>query len=347
MQQTTCDAAPAMEEQPPARDTDRPSVKLSRRGLLATAAGLAGTAGALAQPVWPTRPVRLIVPYLPGSSPDVNARLLGDALTPRLGQPVVIEDRPGAATNVGSSFVARQAAADGHILLFAGGPLSVNPFLYARMDFDPLTDLAPVSLVFSEHNVVVVPAESPIRTLEQLVEHLRTNPNTTYASSGYGGSAHLSAALFLVRTGTQAEHIPFRGAPEIVNALLGQTVTFAIPQFQPTLPQIRAGTLRALAVTSADRSPLLPDVPAVAEMLSGYEYSSWMGIMAPARVPPFVVNRLAEEVKAILADPGFRARVTADGTRINLLGPEAYREFLVKDAERGKEAVRLSGARIE
>jgi tripartite-type tricarboxylate transporter receptor subunit TctC len=319
---------------------------LSRRHAL-LAAALAAPRMARAQDAWPSRPVRLIVPFIPGSAPDINARQLAEAIGPRIGQTIVIENRPGAAGNIGFTYVARQAPPDGYTLLWATGSLSVNPALYARVDYDTLRDFTPISLAFSMSNTVIVRPDSPIRDIAGLVARLRADPRTPYASGGFGSAAHLTVALFLSRTGTQAEHIPFRGAPDIINAVRAGTVAFGFPQTQVAMPLIRAGQLRAVAVTSLERVPQLPDVPAVSETYPGFDYFSWMGLLGPAGLPSPIVARLEAAAAAALADEAFRTRVTADGTTIIGRGSGAFRDFLRTDLERGREVVRISGARIE
>ncbi len=324
-------------------------MRLTRRqaALVGLAAATAAAKPALAQEAYPSRPVRLIVPFLPGSAPDINARQLADAIGSRIGQPLVIENRPGAAGNIGFTFVARQAPPDGYTLLWASGSLSVNPALYGRVDYDTLNDFAPIILAFGMSNVVVVREDSPIRSIADLTARLRADPKTPFASGGFGSAAHLTVALFLSRTGTEAEHIPYRGAPDIVNSVRAGTVVFGMPQLQVALPLIRAGQLRALAVTSATRATQLPAVPALSETLPGFEYVSWMALMGPARMPPAIVAQLDAAAQSALADPGFRTRVTIDGTAIIGLGPAAFRAFLPGDMERGREVVRISGARLE
>jgi tripartite-type tricarboxylate transporter receptor subunit TctC len=302
---------------------------------------------ALAQDTWPSRPIRMIVPFIPGSAPDINARQLGEAIGRRIGQTLVIENRPGAAGNIGFTYVAKQAPPDGYTLLWGTGSLSVNPALYARVEFDALVDFTPIALPFSMSNVVVVRADGPIADIPGLIARLRADPRTPYASGGYGSAAHLTVALFLSRSGTEAEHIPFRGAPDIINSVRAGTVAFGMPQTQVALPLIRAGQLRALAVTTKERIPQLPEVPALAETIPGFDYFSWMGVLGPARLPEPIVGRLEAAVQDALRDPDFVSRVTADGTTLIGLGSAAFRDFLRTDLERGREVVRISGARVE
>lgn len=321
---------------------------MKRRHVVAAAlAALAAPRLARAQEAWPNRPVRLIVPFIPGSAPDINARQLAEAVGRGIGQTMVVENRPGAAGNIGFSYVARQAPPDGYTLLWGTGSLSVNPALYARVDYDAVQDYAPITLAFSMSNVVIVRADSPLRSAADLVAALKADPRIPYASGGYGSAAHLTVALFLARTSTEAEHIPFRGAPEIVNAVRAGTVAFGMPQLQVALPLIRAGQLRAIAVTSKDRVAQLPDVPALSATIADFDYFSWMGLLGPARLPASVVSRVNQAAQDALADPAFRTRVSADGTTIIGLGPDAFRNFLITDLDRGREVVRISGARIE
>jgi tripartite-type tricarboxylate transporter receptor subunit TctC len=321
---------------------------ISRRHVVAAAlAALSVPHLARTQEAWPNRPVRLIVPFIPGSAPDINARQLAEAVGRGIGQTMVVENRPGAAGNIGFSYVARQAPPDGYTLLWGTGSLSVNPALYARVDYDAVQDYAPITLAFSMSNVVIVRADSPLRSAADLIAALKADRRTPFASGGYGSAAHLTVALFLAKTGTEAEHIPFRGAPEIVNAVRAGTVAFGMPQLQVALPLIRAGQLRAIAVTSKDRAAQLPDVSALSEAIPGFDYFSWMGLLGPARLPASIVGRVNQAAQEALADPAFRTRVTADGTTIIGLGPDAFRDFLITDLDRGREVVRISGARIE
>jgi tripartite-type tricarboxylate transporter receptor subunit TctC len=322
-------------------------MNIRRRTLAAALGAFAAPRLGAAQEAWPTRPVRLVVPFVPGSAPDINARQLAEAVGRGIGQPLVVENRAGAAGNIGFTFVAKQAPPDGYTLLWGTGSLSVNPALYARVDYDVLADFTPITLAFSMSNLVVVRDDSPIRDVAGLVARLKEDPRTPYASGGFGSAAHLTVALFLSRTGTEAEHIPFRGAPDIVNSVRAGTVVFGMPQTQVALSMVRAGQLRALAVTTKERIPQLPDVPALSETIPGFDYYSWMGLLGPARLPEPIVERLNTAAQTALADPAFSQRVTADGTTIIGQGPAAFRDFLPHDLERGRQVVRISGARIE
>lgn len=317
-----------------------------RRALLA--ALLAAPTVARAQADYPARPVRLIVPFIPGSAPDINARQIAEQIGQRIGQTLVIENRAGAAGNLGFAYVAKQAAPDGYTLLWGTGGLVINPPLYGgRVNFDTLADFTPIALAFGMSCTVIVKADSPIRTLADLVAQLRRDPKTPYASGGFGTAAHLTAALFLAGTQTEAEHIPFRGAPDIINAVRSGTVAFGFPQTQVALPLIQAGQLRAIGVTTTASLAALPGVPTVAETVPGYEFLSWMGLLGPAGLPAPILGKIEKAAMETLADPAFRARISADGTSLIGLGAADFRTFLANDMARGREMVRVSGARIE
>jgi tripartite-type tricarboxylate transporter receptor subunit TctC len=215
------------------------------------------------------------------------------------------------------------------------------------VNFDTLTDFTPIALAFGMSCTVVVKADSPIRTLADLVAQLRRDPKTPYASGGFGTAAHLTAALFLAGTRTEAEHIPFRGAPDIINAVRSGTVAFGFPQTQVALPLIQAGQLRAIGVTTTAPLAALPGVPTVAETVPGYEFLSWMGLLGPAGLPAPILGKIEKAAMETLADPAFRARISADGTSLIGLGAADFRTFLANDMARGREMVRVSGARIE
>ncbi len=296
---------------------------------------------------YPSRVIRLIVPFIPGSAPDINARQMADGIGQRLGQTVVIENRPGAAGNLGFTYVAKQVVPDGYTLLWGTGGLVINPALYGRVNYDTLADFTPIALALGMSCTVVVRNDSPVRSLADLVAMLKRDPRTPYASGGFGTAAHLTVALFLAGTGTEAEHIPYRGAPDIINAVRAGTVAFGMPQTQVALPLVQAGQLRAIGVTTPQALPQLPGVPPVAEVVPGYDFLSWMGLLGPAGLPPAIVARVERAAMDTLADPAFRARVSADGTSLLGLGADAFRAFLPGDLVRGREMVRISGAKLE
>lgn len=298
-----------------------------------------------AQGAWPTRPVRLLVPFIPGSAPDVIARQLSERLAPALGQPVVIENRPGAGGNIGFEAAAR-AAPDGYTLLLGTNSLVINPALTSRrLGFDAFRDFSPINVAFGLPHLLVVPADGP-RDVRALIESLKVR-DADYASGGNGSGAHLAAELFKARAGVRATHVPFRGAPDIVNNVMAGTVAFGFPTLSTATELVRAGRLRALAVTSTTRNHALPDVPPLADTLPGFDLVSWFAVLAPAGVPEAVVARVDAAVRDALADEAFRARATADGSAALGIGPAAFGPFLRREAEVWGEAVRISGAKVD
>lgn len=295
---------------------------------------------------WPSRPVRLVVPFIPGSAPDVIARTLAERISPALGQPVVIENRPGAGGNIGFAWVARQPA-DGYTLLLGTSSLVINPALYRRVEYDPIRDFTPINLTYAMPHLLVVPNASPARDAAGLVAMLRADPQLTYASGGYGSGAHLAAELLLVRAGVKAVHVPYRGAPDIINAVLAGQVAFGLPTMSTAVPLVQAGQIRALAVTSPRPSPVFPDVPPLAAAVPGAVLVSWFGILGPAGTPAPVVAKVDEAIRAVLADPAFVARVTSDGTMVLGEDAAAFAAMLPGDAAAWAELVRISGAKVE
>jgi len=315
---------------------------MRRRALLAV---LALPLPALAQS-WPTRPVRLLVPFIPGSAPDVIARQLAERLSPSLGQPVVVENRAGAGGNIGFEAGARSAP-DGYTLVLGTNSLVINPALSRRpLGFDPFRDFAPVTVAFGMPHLLIVPPNGPV-SAAALVESLRARPDQNYASGGNGSGAHLAAEMFKARAGVQVVHVPFRGAPDIVNNVMAGNVQLGFPTLSTATELVRAGRLRALAVTSPARNHALPDVPPLADTLPGFDLVSWFAIVAPAGTPAEVIRRVDAAVQEALADPAFRARATADGSTAIGMGPDRFAEFLREEAQKWGEAVRISGAQVD
>ena len=319
---------------------------MHRRGLLALAVPAASARIARAQgALWPSRPVRLLVPFIPGSAPDVFARQLSERLTPAIGQPMVVENRAGAGGNIGFEAAARSAP-DGYTLLFGTNSLVINPALTSRrLGFDPFRDFAPVNVTFGLPHLLIVPANGP-KDASALIVSLREG-DANYASGGNGSGAHLAAELFKARAGVRATHIPFRGAPDIVNAVVAGQVAFGFPTLSTATELVRAGRVRALAVTSPAPNHALPDVPPLARTLPGFDLVSWFAVLAPSGTPGTVVTRVDTAIGDALADESFRARVTADGSNVIGIGPAAAPAFLRREAEVWGEAVRISGAKVD
>jgi tripartite-type tricarboxylate transporter receptor subunit TctC len=313
---------------------------------LALAAGLGlGALVATAQ-TFPNRTVRIIVPATAGSA-DVFARALAQRLAPALGQPVVVEQKPGAGTNIGNDFVAK-AAPDGHTLLINGLPLVTNQALYEQLPYNTMRDLAPVIEVAEVTNVITAHPSLPVSSLRELVQLARSQPDKlNYGTPGAGSSGHLSAELLTVKSGAKFTHVPYQGNAQATNDHLSGVLQVGFVNLPVGLQFVKAGRLKALAVTGARRSALLPDVPTVAEALSlpDYELTGWFGILAPAKTPADTVARLNGEIAKILKEQGFIDVVKAAGGDV-LGGTSAQFEARMRrDAERLSEVIKISGAK--
>jgi tripartite-type tricarboxylate transporter receptor subunit TctC len=333
------------------RENPTPAHRLTnRRQALATTAALALSApwaGARAQAVWPARPLKLIVPFIPGSAPDVLARGLGERLAAVLGQPVVIENKAGAGGNIGLDAIAKSAA-DGYTIGLGTSSMSINPSLYRKVPWDPVQDFTPVHLTYAMPHALIVQADSPMRTVADLVRALQAAPGRyNYASGGNGSGAHLCAELFKSMARVDAVHVPYRGAPEILTSVMGGSSLFGFPTLSTAVPLVKSGRVRAIGVTGPRRNPALPDVPPVGETVQGFEVVSWFGIVAPARIPAEVTRRLDQELRKLLADPAFRDKVQADGTEVVGVGHDDFGPYLRQDLQKWKRAVELSGARVD
>jgi tripartite-type tricarboxylate transporter receptor subunit TctC len=312
-------------------------------------AGLALFAVLPAAAQYPTKPVRLIVPFIPGSSPDVLARVVGDRLATRLGRPMVVENRSGAGGNVGAEYAAKQPA-DGYTIMLAISTHLVNPSLYSRVGYDPIKDFAPVALLIKMPALLVVPPDLPAKTLAELIALAKAKPGQlNYGSGGNGTQAHLAGAMFKSTAGIDIVHIPYRGAPEIVASLLAGHTQLAFPTFSTALPQVRAGKLRALAVTGPKRNPQLPEVPTLLEaMPNGFDVETWFGIWAPAGTPSDIVKKLNTEVNAVMSDPEFRAKISSDGSEVVVGGsPDEFTGYVKTETAKWTKIVKDSGAKVE
>jgi len=281
---------------------------------LIAAALMVVTPVANAQPDWPTKPVRIIVPFAPGGATDVVARQLGQKLSVLWGQPVVVENRAGAGGNIGADAAAKSAA-DGYTLLMTSGSIvTANPHLYKAMPFDPAKDLVAITNVASGPQVIVVHPGVPARTLAELIALAKAKPGSlNFGSAGMGTQTHLAAENFAAAAAIDLTHVPYKGeGPAIADLIAGQ-IQLATPNLGAALPQIQGGRLRALAVTTRGRNPQLPEVPAVAEILPGFENVGWFGLMAPAGTPTAVVEKIYVDTAKVLNDPEMKARLDAIG----------------------------------
>jgi tripartite-type tricarboxylate transporter receptor subunit TctC len=289
---------------------------MDRRTLL-RAAALAplAPAAARAQAPWPTRPITMVAPLAAGSSVDIVARLVADGWSPRLGQPVVVENRPAANGTLALGQVAR-AAPDGYTVAITGQTsIAFNPYLYKNLPYDPLADFAPITRLVAVSNALVVARNSPFRSVADILAAARANPGRlTYSSGGVGTTHHVSSAMMAQMTGIDATHVPYRGAPQGIIAVQTGEVSFAFFNISTLLALIRSGELRALAVSSAERSPYLPDVPTMREAgIAGYEMSTWIGVSTVARTPAPIVQKMYEVTVAMMQDPAMRERLTSIG----------------------------------
>lgn len=308
------------------------------------------TLTATAQPAaWPTKPVKLIVPYGAGSSPDVLARIIGDKLAPRLGQPVVVENRPGAGGNNGTGAVAK-GAADGYTFVVStNGPLVYNTVLYKKLPYDPFNELRPVVLAGGQANVCAVRADAGINTLKDLVAAMKKHPGTfNFSSTGVGSLSHLGVELLKVKTDTYAVHIPYASSPLAVLAILQGDVQFACVPAVAVLPHVKSGKLRTLAVSTAQRSQLTPDIPTMKEAgLPEIENMAWMAVMAPAGTPTEIVQRLNREINAVLAMPEVREKMHAQYMEPIGGTPEALQSFMLQEQRVMTPVIKRTGISID
>jgi tripartite-type tricarboxylate transporter receptor subunit TctC len=332
----------------------------SRRGLLAAGAALAfGSvlpSSALAQGAWPTKPVRLVVPFAAGGTTDILARAVAQELTKSLGQAFVVDNKPGAGGNIGADLVAK-AAPDGYtILMGTVGTQSINKSLYAKMPYDPQKDFQPITLVAGVPNVMVVNAEKAaarhINTVQDFIRYAKANPGKlNMASSGNGTSIHLAGELFKTMTGVYMTHFPFQGSNPALFSLLAGDMDVMFDNLPSAMNHIKSGKLKALAVTSASRSAALPDVPTVEEAggpsLKGFEASSWFGLLAPAGTPMDIVNRIQRETAKALATPAMKERLQAQGAIPSGNTPAQFAQLIDREIRKWAPVVKASGAKID
>jgi tripartite-type tricarboxylate transporter receptor subunit TctC len=321
------------------------------RGLAALCLGIAAAAPfapAQAQG-WPDKPIKFIVAAPAGSSIDVLARTLGDKLKDRLGQPVVVENRPAAGGTAATDFVAKSAP-DGYTMLMSfNGPLAFGPHLYTKLPYDPQKDLAPVIVTSSQPNVLAVNANLPAQSVKELVAYAKANPGKlNYASVGNGSSSHLTMELLKTTAGLDIVHVPFNGSPPAVTATVQGETQMMFAVMQPLQAQIQAGRLRALAVTTASRFPLLPDLPTIAESgFPGFEALAWNGVLVAAGTPRPIVTRLNAELNAILKDAAVKSTLNAQGFELIGGTPEDFAHLIRSESDKWAPVIKKTGARID
>ena len=325
-------------------------MKIPRRAFLqlaTSAAALASVPHVARGQGYPARPVRLVVGYAPGGPADVLARLLGQWLSERLGEQIIVENRPGAGTNIATEAVVH-APPDGYTLLFTSAANFINATLYEKLPFNFMRDIAPVASLSREPNVMVVHPAVPARTVAQFIAYAQDNPGKiTMASGGIGASSHVSGELFKMLTSIDMVHVPYRGAGPALTALLGGQVQVYFSPMTTAIEHVREGKLRALAVTTVARSPVLPDIPAVREYVPDYEASQLYGIGAPRQTSSEIVLKLNADLNAFIADPAIKARL-ADLGHTRLGGsPADFEKLIAAETEKWGRVVKFSGARAD
>jgi tripartite-type tricarboxylate transporter receptor subunit TctC len=325
-------------------------MQLARRRFLRMAAGAAALPAvpriARAQP-YPARPVRIIVGFAPGGPADTIARLIGHALSQRLGQQFIVENRTGAGTNIATEAVANSPP-DGYTLLLITSANFINATLYKNLSFNFIRDIMPVASLSGEPAVMLVHPAVPAKTIPQFIAYAKANPGKiNMASGGNGAPSHVFGELFKMMTGADMVHVPYRGASPAMTALLGGQVQVFFSPLSTAVEYVKAGKLRALAVTTANRSEAMADVPTMNEFIPGYEASNWYGIGAPRNTPAEVIDKLNKEINAVLADRGMRARIADLGETVLGGSPADFAKPIAEETEKWRKVVNFSGAKVD
>jgi len=325
-------------------------MKLPRRQFLQLAAGAAAMPAvsriARAQ-AYPTRPARIIAPTAPGGAPDIIARLIGPWLSQRLGQQFVVENRPGSGNNIGTEAVVR-AAPDGYTLLVVSSSNTINATLYDKLNFVFLRDIAAVAGIISLPFVMVVNPSVPAKTVPEFIAHAKANPGKiSFGSPGIGTPGHVSGELFKIMTGVEMIHVPYRGGAPVMTDLLGGQVQVLFGTTSLTVEQVRAGKLRALAVTGATRWEGLPDIPTLGEFVSGYEATSLFGLGAPKQTPAAIIERLNRDINAALDDPNLKTRLVDLGGTLLAGSPADFGKLITDDTEKWAKVIRAANIKAE
>jgi tripartite-type tricarboxylate transporter receptor subunit TctC len=323
-------------------------MKLPRREFLHLAAGVT-VLPAISRFAWaqayPARSVRIIVPFPPGGPYDIHARLMGQWLSERLGQPFVIENRPGGSSNIGTETVVR-APPDGYTLLLVGVGAAINATLYDKLNFNFIRDIAPVASISRVPNVMEVNPSFPAKTVPEVIAYAKANPGKiNMASGGNGTAAHVTGELFKMMTGINMLHVPYRGSGPALTDLIGGQVQVTFDPLASSIEHIRAGKLRALAVTTAARSEALPDIPTVSDFVPGFEASAWYGVGVPKNTPAEIVDKLNKEINASLADPKIKARLADLGGTVLAGSPADFGTLIAEETKKLGEVVKFSGAK--
>jgi tripartite-type tricarboxylate transporter receptor subunit TctC len=325
-------------------------VKLPRRQFLrlaASAAALPFAPRVARAQAYPTRPVRIVVGFPPGGGADITARLIGQWLSERLGQPLIIDNRPGAGSNIATEAVVR-APADGYTLLLVGAFNAVNATLYDKLNFNFIRDIAPVATMYDVPNVMAVHPSFPAKTILEFIVYSKSNPGKVNMGSGTTGAAmHMSGELFKIMAGIDMVHVPYRGAGPALTDLLAGQVQVSFPTMPASIEHINTGKLRALAVTTAKRSDALPDIPTVGEFLPGYEASNWFGVGIPKNTPAEIIDKLNKEINAGLADPKMKARLADFGGTPLVGSPADFAKLIAEETEKWGKVIRAANIKPE
>jgi tripartite-type tricarboxylate transporter receptor subunit TctC len=320
---------------------------LNRRVFLASIAlsALPVTSRTARAQTYPARPVRVIVGFTPGSAPDIVARLMGPWLSERLRQPFIVENRPGAGTNIGTEVVVRSPP-DGYTLLLVGAPNAINTTFYEKLSFNFLRDIAPVAGIVRERLVVVVHPSLPAKTVREFIAYAKANPRkVTMASAGIGSSTHVSGELFKMMAGIDMIHVPYSGGGQVMTDLIAGQVQVSFMGLAVAIEHIRSGRVRALAVTTTTRTDVLPDVPTVGEFVPGYEASAFWGVGAPRNTPAEIVDRLNKEINAGLSDPKLRGRLLDGGGALLAGSPADFGRVIADETDKWAKVVKFAGIR--
>lgn len=306
-------------------------------------------AGAVNAAAYPDKPVRMLVGFAPGGGTDTTARTIGIPLAEALGQQIIVDNRPGAAGNIAADITAH-AVPDGYTILMGTiAALAINPSLYQKLPFDPLKDFEPISLVVSSMNVLVVHPSVAAKSVKELIALAKAQPNKlSYGSSGVGGAGHLAGVLFDQLAGTKMTHVPYKGGAPAMIALVSGEVNLVFATAETAVPQVKANKIRALGVTTAKRSALVPDLPTIAEAgLPGYEANNWYGLVAPAKTPPAIVERLNREVVKVLNMPNVKEQLFRSGLDASPSTPKEFSAYIKSEIAKWAKVVKASGAKAE
>ncbi|MBM3622740.1 MAG: tripartite tricarboxylate transporter substrate binding protein [Alphaproteobacteria bacterium] len=314
--------------------------------VVAALALLAGSA--FAQAPYPAQPVKIIVPFIAGSAPDVAARVVSERLAAGLGQTFIVDNKPGASGNIGAE-VAVRAPADGYTLLLLTGSHVINPHLYARIGYDPVKDFAPITIITRLPSLMVVPPSSPAKTVAEFIALAKAKPGRlNYGSGGVASLANLSASAFRLAADIDYVHVPYKGAPDIIRGLLGEQIDVGFPTMPTAMRLAQQGQLRPLAVTSAKRTAAMPDVPTILEsMPNGFSQDAWLALAAPAGTHQAIIERLYGVLKEAAADPAFRAKLDSDGSEVVFNTPAEFKAMLPDEVEKYGQLIKRLGIKLE